>query len=222
MARAYDPQLKAKALAIAAELGPAEAAKATGIPSGTIRSWLSRLQHSGAQRRNAPRNAAAQKRKTTIAIETVNQAAMAKAMEEASDYIAERIKALASRLYDLAEKAVFKINIAISTKEELVQEGVDVARYKGEMLERGKDGAAWLRSLIGVLSQSVDKGQLLSGRPTGRNEERKRHEYDITQRIISDPESVDLAEQLLRRASGRLGSGLDAVDHASAFRMDDE
>ena len=40
----------------------------------------------------------------------------------------------------------------------------------------------------------------------------QRYEYDITQRIISDPEAVQLAEQLLRRAaySDAGASGLDS------------
>jgi transposase-like protein len=42
MTSEYQPELKAQALAIYVEHGGAEAARQTGIPNGTIRSWAHR------------------------------------------------------------------------------------------------------------------------------------------------------------------------------------
>lgn len=168
-----------KAVAIAQELGAAEASKATGIPAGTIRSWLSRtaLRNSGMQRNTATQ-------RDTQKLREAQQRVMEKAVEEAGQYITERLKGLADRLYGLAEKSVGKIDVAISDAGETPK------NKHPETHDR--DGAAWLRSLVGVLAQSIDKAQLLSGKPTARAEVTDRHVYDITERIVTDrPDLID-------------------------------
>lgn len=52
-------------------------------------------------------------------IEQLQEAAIEKAVEEAGDYIADRLKSLAGNLYSLAEKAAQKVDIAISDPDEL-------------------------------------------------------------------------------------------------------
>jgi len=208
----YKDDLKVKALAIADKLGAAEAARATGIPAGTIRSWLSRLP--GEPKSSEPKKptlnpskvaAIKEPKKPTKKkpkkkhgdnkkLKEAQEEVMERAIEEAGEYVATRLKGLATNLYCLAEKAVGKVDIAISDQDELP---------KGKNREfHDRDGAAWVRSLVGVMSQSIDKAQLLSGKPTVRPEVNKKYVYEITQRIINDQESIDLAEQLLRRASG--------------------
>ena len=58
-------------------------------------------------------------------------------------------------------------------------------------------------TIVGIL---IDKIQLVTGRPTSINEQQgqvtTRHEYDIVQRIVTDPESRDIARDLFRRAIG--------------------
>lgn len=158
---------KTKALAVARRLGAAEASRATGIPAGTIRSWLCRSQQGTG--RKAQRNRKTARNATPPTTAPANQKAraleqevMAKAVEEAGEYVRNRLKGLADRLYGLAEKAAEKIDTAISDPKELPQ---------GKKCEsHDRDGAAWLRSLVGVLAQSIEKGQLLAGKPTGRTE----------------------------------------------------
>ncbi|MGE5589211.1 MAG: hypothetical protein ACM3ZA_01070 [Bacillota bacterium] len=70
---------------------------------------------------------------------------------------ADRLAAMAERLYQLADKAISKVDAAVNDR----QQG-------GEPHDR--DGAAWLRSLVGVMAQAIDKAQLLSGKPTERSE----------------------------------------------------
>jgi transposase-like protein len=197
-----DAAEKEKALAIAQELGPAEAARATGIPAGTIRSWLCRLQRNDGTQRNS----AAQR--NTPKLREAQQRVMEKAVADAGEYITERLKGLADRLYGLAEKAVGKIDTAIADPAEAP---------KGKRPEdHNRDGAAWVRSLVGVLAQAIDKAQLLSGKPTARPEVSERHTYDVTQRIVTErPDLIDaifadhgpgLADR--RREGAPIGLGL--------------
>ncbi len=57
-------------------------------------------------------------------------------------------------------------------------------------------------TIAGIL---IDKIQLVTGQPTGINrvdgQVTQRYEYDITQRIVNDPESREAARNLFRRAS---------------------
>lgn len=173
MARWTEEQ-KTKALTIAKATSITEAARETKIPRGTIGRWMAETKQSETieTKRNSKK------------IEQLQEAAIEKAVEEAGDYIADRLKSLAGNLYSLAEKATQKVDIAISDPDELPK------GKTGEMHDR--DGAAWLRSLVGVLSQAIDKAQLLSGKPTVRPEVIDKHEYDITQRIITErPELID-------------------------------
>lgn len=191
----WSEEEKIKALTIAEAISISEAAKQTGIPEGTIKRWRSERNRTKASEPN----------RTPKKLKLLQQKAIEDAVEEAKDYITERIKNLADDLYKLAEKAVEKVYIAISDPEE-VPEGKRPEKHN-------RDGAAWVRSLVGVMSQAIDKAQLLSGQPTARPEVNTKHEYDITQRIIADPEAIELAEQLLRRAAGR---------NSSTFRLDGE
>ena len=163
MVKARPRAARVKALTIAHELGAAEAARATGIPPGTIRCWLAREKARSVATVAAPKTGVAQRRpKASPAEEAVAQEAMAKAREEAVEYVAERLKSLATRLYGLAEKAASKVEVAIADVEETPT---------GKKAEpHNQAGAAWVRSLVGVFAQSLEKAQLLAGKPTGRTE----------------------------------------------------
>ncbi|MDI6872134.1 MAG: hypothetical protein QME79_12480 [Bacillota bacterium] len=186
---ATDLALKAKALAIAEATTIREASLQTGVPEGTIKRW--RFEN-----RTEPREPNRTNR-TPKKMEPVAAAAVEKAVEEAGEYIAERLKRLADDLYGLAEKAARKIDVAISDADELP---------KGKAAEsHDRDGAAWLRSLVGVLSQAVEKAQLLSGKPTGRIEGAttvtRREEYHVRiEQVLSDPDARGAARDLWRRA----------------------
>lgn len=69
---------------------------------------------------------------------------------------------MAHRLYALADMAIGKVDVAIADPDELPD---------GRRSEpHDRDGAAWVRSLVGVMAQAIDKAQLLSGKPTERSE----------------------------------------------------
>lgn len=172
----YDEATKAKALMLAETLTIREAAQQTGVPEGTIKRWRfeNRTEPSEPNRTNrTPKN-----------LGPVIEKAVEKAVAEAGDYIAARIKALADELYGLAEDGVRE------TRAFMRSPGV-----------KDRDSAAWLRSVVGAMHYGIQDAQLLSGKPTARPEVMERHEYDITKRIIADPEAVELANSLLRRAA---------------------
>jgi len=182
----YDPELKAKALTIAAAVSISEAARVTGVPAGTIKRWRSeekeRTEPAGANRTEL-----SEPNRTAKKLKDLQQKAVEQAVAEAGVYIADRLKGLADDLYCLAEKAVVKVDIAIRDPLEAATANDGLI---GEPHDR--DGAAWLRSLVGVMAQAIDKAQLLSGKPTARAEVTDRHEYEITQHIIAEqPQLID-------------------------------
>lgn len=172
----WTQEQKAKALTIAAAISITEAARETGIPSGTIKRWRS----------EANRTERGEPNRTPKKLERLAEQAAQEAIAEAKDYIVDRLKSLADELYGLAEDGV--------------KETRSFMRNPGS---KDRDTAAWLRSVVGAMHYGIQDAQLLSGKPTARPEVVDRHEYDITQRIIGDPEAVELANNLLRRAAGR-------------------
>jgi len=179
---AWDETVKQKALAIAEVTTIREASEETGVPEGTIKRWRHEARANEPNRTN----------RTPKKLEQLQTRAVERAVNEASDYILDRLKGLADDLYALAEKAVGNLDTAIAPRDE-----------GGETHDR--DGAAWVRALVGVMAQSVDKAQLLSGKPTIRPEVTERHVYDITERIVVEhPELVDVifAERGLANRGG--------------------
>lgn len=195
----WNEEEKIKALTIAASSCIREAATETGIPEGTIKRWRSE-QRTGPEKRTEPN-------RTPKKLVALQEQAVQKAVDEAGDYIKDRLMGLADALYSLAQKSITKVDISISDPEELPMELIERA------VPHDRDGAAWVRSLVGVMAQSIDKAQLLTGKPTARPEVVNRRVYDITQRIINDQESTDLAEQLLRRAANSNTSPLCLDDN---------
>lgn len=190
MAAKWTEEEKQKALAIARSTSVREAVKATGIPLATIGRWLSEQKRNGTNGTEQ-----AEQNGTPKKLEALYDQAVQRAVEQASEHIIERLKNLADQLYALAAKATSKVDVAISDQEEAPP---------GKHPEpHDRDGAAWVKALVGVMAQAIEKAQLLSGKPTARPEAVNKYEYDITQRIIADPEALDLAESLLRRAAGR-------------------
>jgi transposase-like protein len=190
---AWSEEDKAKALAIASTAGPAEASRATGVPAGTIRSWVHRERHGPRRKKEDAR--AVGKPRTNKKLKAAADECMDIAKVQAADVVADRIAEVAEGILSAIELSLTKITDTIMLGP------VD-----------GEYNSAWLRALVGVMAQGVEKHQLLLGQPTSRQalegQVTNRHEYDITQRIIEDPGSRELARDLFRRAiNPGLGSG---------------
>lgn len=161
----WSEEQKAKALTIAEAISISEAARQTGIPAGTIKRWRSEMNRTEPSEPN----------RTPKKLENLAEEAIQTALEEAKEYIVDRLKALADELYSLAEDSVKE------TRAFMAKPG-----------EKNRDTAAWLRAVVGAMHYAIQDAQLLSGKPTVRPEVIDRHEYDITQRIITErPELID-------------------------------
>lgn len=174
----WTEEQKIKALTIAEAVSITEAARQTGIPRGTIGRWMVEMKRNDG-------NETSETKRDPKTIERLAEQAAKEAVAEAKYYIVDRLKSLADELYQLAEDGIRE------TRQFLAAPG-----------SKDRDSAAWLRAVVGAMHYGIQDAQLLSGKPTARPEVTSRYEYDITQRIIADPEAVDLAENLLRRAAG--------------------
>lgn len=182
MATWTDEQI-AQALAIAAAKGPAQAARETGIPAGTIKSWRNRKTVATAPAAAQPQGTAPDGAGETAATALVprderghflpgvsgNPSGQTSAVREAKRRAEEYAPDVIDELLALAR------NPAIDSKAR-------VAAYR-EVLDRG----------LGRPRQAIDL--------TATTE--RREEHDITARILADDGTAALAEQLLRRAAGR-------------------
>lgn len=178
MARqAHSAEVRAKALALAEVTTIAEAAKVTGVPDGTIKRW--RAEDAPAS--NEPR----EPNHTPKKIEALAQQAQAEVVAEVKEHLTTRLLNLADSLYKQAETATKKIATSMDTEE------------------HDRDGAAWLRSLVGAQAQGVEKAQLLSGKPTARPELKESHDYRLTFEFIERyPELLELARRDARFSQG--------------------
>jgi transposase-like protein len=172
----WTDEQKFRALTIAETTTISEAAKQTSVPAGTIKRWRSETNPNRTEDQN----------RTPKKLKDLQRAAMERAVDQAGEYIVERLKTLTDKLYGLAEAGV-----------------IETKTFMAQCRSKDRDSAAWLRAVVGAMHYGIHDAQLLAGKPTARPEMTNRHEYDITQRIITDPEALDLADSLLRRASGR-------------------
>lgn len=137
----WPPELKARALAIAEASTMREAAEATGIPTGTISRWRKEL--GGAHIARRPKK-----------MQELVEAATEEAKADVAAHVAKQGKALADKLMQLVELAADQ---AIG------------------IIEQGPGGddtqSQWLRAVVGVIAQGVEKHQLLTGKATSRTED---------------------------------------------------
>jgi len=174
----WSEEIKQKALALAEATSIGAAAKETGIPKTTIWRWI--------QKRNG--NKQTERNETPKKIKQIAEEATQEAKEEVRRYIADKAKRVADNILSMVSSAVTEAELVIKLGP-----------------KNDEPNAGWLRALIGAIAQGVEKYQLLTGKPTSHQQQSgqvvSRHEYDITQRIISDPETAELADKLLRRAA---------------------
>jgi len=91
-------------------------------------------------------------------------------------------------------------------KERFIQKAWDaIEKYLEHLMTEKVIKAAAAHNATTVIGTLYDKIALASGDVTTRGEVRgqvtQRYEYDITQRIITDPETAKLADQLLQRTA---------------------
>jgi len=115
----------------------------------------------------------------------------------------EKEKAILEKAAEMADRHV-KLAKAFQQRIAQALQQIDPAQLSPSDMAKWLDVATKLERLSIGEPTEIGK-QEVQGQVT------QRYEYDITQRIISDPEAVHLAEQLLRRAaySDAGASGMD-------------
>lgn len=139
----WSQEKKQKALAMAEATSIREAAVKTGIPEGTIKRWR-------AERRTGPNP---NRTRPSKKVERIAKEATEQAKKEVAAYVAEQSKTVANQMLQMIE---LSIKAAVDTIE------------KGPREEEAR--SQWLRSIIGAIAQGVEKHQLLTGKPTQRQE----------------------------------------------------
>ena len=120
------------------------------------------------------------------------------------DYIERKMrKKNEKEILEMAERHVKVAKAFLLIIAQALQQ-IDPAQLSPSDMAKWLDVATKLERLSRGVPTEIGK-QEVQGQVT------KRYEYDITQKIISDPEAVQLAEQLLRRAaySDAGASGMD-------------
>jgi transposase len=183
---------KTKALAIAEAASAREAARQTGIPLASIGRWMGETKRNGMEQQNGT-----ERNETSKKVKAIAEEAVADAKEEVKEYVAARAKEAADDMLDLVIKAIEEIGKQID---------------KGPNFDEPKAG--WLRALVGVMGQGVEKHQLLTGKPTSRQAHEgqvnvvNEQKYHIIQEIINTPE---LSDRIRDNYRSRLGDGINQI-----------
>lgn len=145
----YTDDERAEALRLLAQVGKAEAARRTGIPSGTIASWGSRL---------------------SVAAPSVE--AQLPALQAKATTIAQRKAALAERMLGKAEAILGQLDASVVEKHVKV---VSMGHAQGSSVEivdvtYDRPPTADQKRIVDTVAVLVDKIQLLTGDVTARTE----------------------------------------------------
>lgn len=159
----WDQEKKMAALAIAETATIREASEQTGIPEGTIKRWRSEM-------RAAEPNQDQQRKKVKVIVEEATR----DAKEHVTAFAIEKGK-------DIAEQLMGLIELSIQEASAVIQLGPSDDEAK----------AQWLRSVVGAIAQGVEKYNLLTGKPTSRNE------------VVDNPFAGMSTEELRKLAGGQ-------------------
>ena len=152
-----------RAITLAHATSQSEASRQTGIPMGTIGKWMAATKKEEEKEEGREE----EKRPSKNAREAA-QEAIAEAKVIARDLIVDDIASWATAIKDLGL-------LSVNEATRVIKMG-------------NPDNAQWLRSLVGVLAQSTEKYQLLTGKPTSRSEIKGELQMkeEHTQRIVHE------------------------------------
>lgn len=165
-----------EAVTIAGEIGYQRAAEQTGIPFSTLR-------------HHARRHRLIKPTRDTPEMKEFKKEVRKKAIEKASNYFYIRMINLAADLYEAAEEAVAKTR-----------------KYLESIKRPSKEDALWIKSLVAVWDNAIQSGQLLSNKPTSREEQVNKHEFEFVEKVTSDP---ILTKQLQKILSEKADNVID-------------
>ncbi len=146
MAKKWTEEQRVYALSIADATSAAEASKQTGIPRGTILSWMATINQD-------PINQSDQSIKVSKRVKGVTDEAIERAKESVAQIVVDQSTELANRILSM-------VRLAIEKSEQALIAGPN----------EGEPMAGWLKATAGVMHLGVEKAQLLTGKPTSRSE----------------------------------------------------
>ncbi len=180
--RTYSDEIKETARArVAAGESLSKVAREIGVAKSTLSSWLTQADRDGHQevRENQKQRFIRQAWETVFKAVTVGDKRLGFVLENADTL-------------DQAVKAVTSSDLCNTDKTQILKVLASLANVP-------------LKDLAIYIGTVYDKIALASGDVTTRGEVKgqvtQRYEYDITQKIITDPETAKLADQLLQRAA---------------------
>ena len=138
---------KLRALALAQASSAGEASKQTGIPRGTILTWMRAVNQSdqSTNQSTLPKT-----------VRDVAKEAVESAKAEVRDYIVDQVRQWSSSMMEMSIEAAKQAMVAVQHKPADDTSTADWAR--------------WLHALVGAMDYGVKNHQLLEGKPTGRQE----------------------------------------------------
>ncbi len=183
MASRWTEEEKIKTLAIARASSATEASKQTGVPRGTVLTWMRINQDD--QSINQDGQSVNHSKKATKKIEVIAQQAVEEAAMQAKETVA---KIVTDRSVEIAQKIFSLVELAVEESERVLLAGPN----------ENEPRAAWLKATIGAMHMGVDKTQLLTGKPTERQEiqgelksVQEQHYHIIRELVNQDDEIAD-------------------------------
>lgn len=217
----YDDEVKARALEVADEHGISEAARQTGVPEGTIKSWRSR---SG--RVSPPKGADVEDwaaRRETVA--EASWEVVAQAIDQAKQHLSDGKSSLAQSAMVTAGIAADKASALLRAVDEYHASNVRLAEGQGQLvaaavratlLDLGAYGPG--RPLVGhYLRQATEEGTVVEGSAPGGARARAELEDEVLRRV---PDEV--LEREARRRSLTVAGPVAAIGAGEPDEDEDE
>jgi len=185
--RIYSDEIKEQARArVAAGETQAKVARDLGVAKSTLHSWLTEADRDGHQESREQRK----ERFIHKAWDVIDQALILSSQKI-------RLATVSTERFEpLLKELVFLLKEGENVTADQIR---DVIKAVSRVMDIG------LTEISTFAGTIYDKQALASGDVTTRGEVKgqvtQRYEYDITQRIISDPETAKLADQLLKRTA---------------------
>jgi len=158
-----------EAVTIAKEIGYQRASEQTGIPFSTLRT-------------HARRTGVVHASRDSTEMIKFKEEVKKEALKKASNYFYGRMINLAANLYETAEEAVGKTR-----------------RYLASIKKPSKEDALWIKSLVAVWLNAITSGQLLSNKPTSREEQVNKHKIEFIEKVTSDLELTTELQKVLSK-----------------------
>lgn len=161
----HDPELRRQAMEIYDVTGsPAKASRETGISIGTIKKWAARSKI----RKSIFTNDKIMEKSKFVISKTVDNSIASLVKNEVGIYLEENGPLIKEQIVEHTNESVVYLADKL---EKLIRDTIDEIETVLEDGPTMKEARApWLKSLVTLMMQGIDRRQLLMGEPTSREE----------------------------------------------------